>query len=352
MRTLYLEWSPLGSPADNWDSLSYARDWRAAFVNSPRLEVVVCDISKPHEVLKVAQQLESFELIVVSHIALGDNAIDIRHWTEELARRRGALVSFIGNEYDLMEEKLAFLRDVKPELVCSQLAHDAAQYLYADLVDSRVVSMPHALNPTHYVTAPDIERTIDIGFIGSIYPIWVGDVERTLMLTLTAEIAPMLGLTQDIRVRNVPRDEWAAFLQRTRTIIGAESGTYYLHRRGKLLAEAKAWSREYPEATFDELAARFFTDRSGVPSGKTISSRHFEPIGTRTCQVLVEGDYAGVLTPNEHYIPVRKDFADIGEALQRVTDHGACAAIADRAWEHVMSGHTYAHRVNAILDQL
>lgn len=352
LRTLYLEWSPPGSDPDNWDSLSYSRDWRAAFVESPRLDVFKCDISSPSEAAEAIARFDQFDLIVVSHIALGDNVEDISQWSERLATRRGALVSFIGNEYDLMDEKLAFLQAVAPELVCSQLTLDAARYLYADLTKSRVVSMPHALNPAQYSTAPHIERTIDIGFIGSVYPNWVGDVERTLMLTLTAEIAPLLGLRHDIRLKNVPRDAWAAFLQQTRTIIGAESGSYYLHRRGKLLAEAKAWSREHPDATFEDMAARFFGDRSGVPSGKTISSRHFEPIGTRTCQVLVEGDYTGVLLPNEHYIPVRKDFADIGEALTRVADHGECAAIADRAWEHIMSGHTYAHRVNAILDQL
>jgi hypothetical protein len=89
-----------------------------------------------------------------------------------------------------------------------------------------------------------------------------------------------------------------------------------------------------------------------VPSGKTISSRHFEPIGTRTGQILVEGDYAGVLTANEHYIPVRKDFLDLDGALTRARDEGERLAMVDRAWHHVMDGHTHAHRVNAVLDML
>ncbi len=353
LRTLYLEWSPPLSAPDNWDSLSYCRDWRNAFVSSPRLDVMVCDISRPHEVLAAATQLDSFDLIVISHIALGDNVADISHWAEPLSLRRGALVSFIGNEYDLMGEKMAFLRDARADLVCSQLTLPAAKYLYDEaLPHSRIVCMPHALNPEHYNTLQPASRTVDLGFVGSVYPLWIGDMERTMMLLLTDKIAPLLDLTHDIRLKNLSRDAWATFLRSSRYIIGAESGTYYLHGRGALLAEAKAWCRTNPEAQFDAVAARFFTQRDGVPSGKTISSRHFEPIGTRTGQILVEGDYTGVLTANEHYIPVRKDFKDLEVALTRARDEGERLAMTDRAWQHVMDGHTHAHRVNAVLDLL
>jgi hypothetical protein len=214
------------------------------------------------------------------------------------------------------------------------------------------VSLPHALNPDVYRVHDHGARATDIGFIGQVYPAWVGDLERTMLIIATQEIAPLLGLRHDIRLQNLPRDQWAAFLGDARAIIGAESGSYYLHRKGGLLTEAKAWCAEHPEAAFDAVEARFFGDRSGVPSGKTISSRHFEPIGTRTAQILLEGDYAGVLSPNEHYIPVRKDLMDLPDALRRASDEGERRAVANRAWEYVMDQHTYAHRVHTLLNIL
>ena len=84
-------------------------------------------------------------------------------------------------------------------------------------------------------------------------------------------------------------------------------------------------------------------------SGKSISSRHFEPIGTKTCQILLEGEYNGVLVPDEHYISVRKDRSNLGEAVRRFRDEGYRQAIAECAYEHVMSNHTYAHRVRSVL---
>ncbi len=352
LRTLYIEWSPLASSPDYWAPLSYGIDWRNAFLASSRLDVMYCDINRPHHVLSAAMAIESFDLIIVSHLALGDDVADIAPWTELLAKRRGALVSFIGNEYDLMAEKIAFLRDTRADVVCSQLSLDAAQYLYSELEHSRIISLPHALNPDVYQSSPNEKRTTDIGFIGAVYPAWVGDLERTMLLLATTEIAPLLGLTHDIRLQNLPRDAWAEFLRSTRAIIGAESGSYYLHRKGALLTEAKQWCAANPQAQFDEVEQRFFGDRAGAPSGKTISSRHFEPIGTRTCQILLEGSYAGLLEPNEHYIPVRKDLMDLPDALRRASNEAERVEMTERAYQHVMSAHTYAHRINTLIDLL
>ncbi len=85
-------------------------------------------------------------------------------------------------------------------------------------------------------------------------------------------------------------------------------------------------------------------------SGKAISSRHFEPMGTKTCQFLLEGDYNGILRPEEHYVAVRRDLSDVDEAARRFRDDGDRQEIADRAYEYALSEHTYAHRVESILD--
>ena len=39
---------------------------------------------------------------------------------------------FIGNEYDLLDEKIGFIQAVGAECVCSQLPTPAAQYLYRE----------------------------------------------------------------------------------------------------------------------------------------------------------------------------------------------------------------------------
>jgi spore maturation protein CgeB len=56
-----------------------------------------------------------------------------------------------------------------------------------------------------------------------------------------------------------------------------------------------------------------------------------------------------VLAPDEHYISVRKDRSNLDEAVRRFRDEGYRQTIVERAYEHVMANHTYAHRVRSVL---
>lgn len=337
------------------ERLSYMRDWRDAFCRSPALDVTICDMNNLVHLARCLVAVRSYDLIVVSHPAAGDDMSLIQRIAPALARRTCPMIVFLGNEYDLLDQKLAFCRDVKAELLCSQLPIAAAKYLYGDLPDTAIMAAPHALNPIVYHPAPHEGRTIDVGFVGDIYWPFVGDRERTDLITFF-EHGEERGLRCDIRAgrsSRMPRDEWATFLNRCKTLIGAESGTYYLNEKGALLDRARTYNlNENQDATFDEVFEKFF---AGVPrgvSGKSISSRHFEAIGTKTCQVLIEGDYNGILVAGEHYIPVRADLSNIDDAIAALRDEPLRRAIVDRAYDLAMAGHTYDHRVADVLSRV
>jgi hypothetical protein len=333
-----------------YGALGYGMDWRDAFVSSPELDVRVCNMTNFVEYGRALLRLRRFDLIVVSHLAAGDDMSLLLKTMHYFDRRRGTLAVFVGNEYDLIDQKVAFIRETGAEYVCTQLPLEAGRYLYGECARARVLPMPHALNPAVYYPDPSVTRSIDVGFIGDIYWPFVGDRERTDLIDYLREHGPRLGLRCEIRTERVGRAEWADFLRRSHGVIGAESGTYYLNERGGLLDRARRYNlEENRAASFDDVYERFYAGvRRGV-SGKSVSSRHFEPIGTKTCQILLEGDYNGLLRPGEHYIPVRRDLSDVGEAIRQFRDAAYRAEIAERAYEHVMSEHTYAHRVAALV---
>jgi hypothetical protein len=333
--------------------LSYVRDWRDAFCRSPELDVTICDMNNLVHLGTCMLRVRTYDLIVVSHVAAGDDMSLINRIAPFLAKRSCPIVVFLGNEYDLLDQKLEFCRAVKAEFLCSQLPIAAAQYLYGELDGTQILATPHALNPSVYSPQPGVQRDIDVGFVGDIYWPFVGDRERTDLIAYFEQRSGELGVRCDIRggrSSRMPRDEWAAFLNRCRTLIGAESGTYYLNERGALLDRARTYNlKQNQNASFEEVFEKFF---AGVPrgvSGKSISSRHFEAIGTKTCQVLIEGGYNGILKANEHYIPVRADLSDIDEAIRALRDQTHCREIAQRAYDLAMSGHTYDHRVADIV---
>jgi len=332
-----------------YDSTGYIADWRDAVLAEPALDVESVNINNLVEYRRARRKIREYPLVIILHSAAGDSMELLRHTADWFTGRRGALAVFIGNEYDLMVEKIGFCRDTSADFICSQLPIASARWLYADATRSRVLAMPHGLNPDVYRPAPDVARTIDIGFIGDVYGHFIGDIERTNLIRHFQAHGAGLGLRCEIRSGRVPRHRWVEFLQRCRGIIGAESGTYYLDRSGALIPEVLEWCRLHPAASFEEVHARFFAGRAIEHSGKAISSRHFEPIGTKTCQLLLDGDYNGILEADEHYIAIRKDLSNLPEALERFADEGYRAAMAERAYEHVLAGHTYAHRIRAFV---
>ena len=334
------------------DALSYLVDWREALCAAPMLDVEVCNINNLVEYARRRDAIANYPLVIILHAAASDSLpilLRTAHWYQ---RRRGALVVLIGNEYDLMTEKFAFIRSSGADYVGSQLPLEAARWLYAGCHPARVLATPHALNPSVYYPDPGVSRRVDVGFVGDVYPSFIGDQERTTLIETFRTRAGEFHLVNDFRMSSrLPRMDWARFLQMCRATIGAESGSYFLDRDGQIIASAKAYLGSHPDATFEEVYDRFFRSPPvEYVSGKCISSRHFEPIGTKTCQILLEGHYNGILRADEHYIQIRKDLSNLDDVIRRLKDVAYRTAIVELAYAYVMGQHTYRHRVQAVID--
>jgi hypothetical protein len=333
------------------DALSYVVDWREALCASPLLDAEVCNINNLVEFVRRRDALASFPLVFILHGATADSLPLLQRTVRWFQSRRGALVVFVGNEYELMAEKCAFIRSAGADYVCSQLPLEAARWLYAGCHPVRVLAIPHALNPEVYYPDPGVTRRVDVGFVGDVYPAFIGDQERTTLIDTFRTRANEFGLVNEFHMNSrLPRLDWARFLRTCRATIGAESGSYFLDRDGRMIAGAKAYLASHPDAAFEDVFDRFFRSPPvDYVSGKCISSRHFEPIGTKTCQVLLEGHYNGILKAEEHYIQVRKDLSNLKDVVGQLKDAALRTAIVERAYAYVMEQHTYQHRIQAIV---
>ena len=334
---------------ERYADASYMSDWRDAFCASPALAVDVCNITNLLDYRAHKPAIREFDLVVILHSAAGDRMEVLSRTASWFQGRRGKLAMFVGNEYDLMAEKIAFVAKAGVDFLCTQLPLEAARPLYQGC-GAAIVAMPHALNPSVYFPMPNQPRVVDIGFVGDLYERLIGDRERTDIVQFFANHGKQRGLACDIRHSRMPREVWADFLRSCHAVIGAESGTYYLERDSAALNCARQMVRSDPTASFDAVQARCFTSVPAAINGKAVSSRHFEPIGTMTCQLLVEGRYNGLLRAEEHYISVRRDLSDIDEAIGRFRDEAYRTRIARAAFDHVMASHTYGHRVSRLIE--
>lgn len=334
------------------ESLSYVLDWRESFCEAAQLDVDVCNISNLLEYFHRLRAPSQYSLIIILHSATGDSMSILLKTAEWFKSRRGKLVVFIGNEYNLIPDKIRFIRSVEADYVCSQLPLESASWLYAECTKSKILTIPHALNPKVYSPHSHPGRATDLGFIGDFYHTLIGDMERTNLVRYFQRNSENLGLSCDIRTRRLPREDWARFLRSCRGTLGAESGTYYLDRTGKIIDHLKKYLKGHPGESFEEVYKLFFKNQRNTISGKAISSRHFEPIGTKTCQILIEGYYNGILMPDENYISVKKDLSNINDAICRFRDEDYRNRMVERTYEYVMDNHTYRHRVETLLAEI
>src|SRR5262249_18069465 len=156
------------------------------------------------------------------------------------------------------------------------------------------------------------ERPIDLGYRAYRSPIYLGHDERREIAERFAEAAATRGLRADISLDSADRfDEpgWAAFLDRCRGQLGSEAGGDFFELTDETRKRVWAWVETHRGASDKEVLARFFPERPQGVSGRALSGRVVEAAGTRTVQLLLEGDYGGYFRPGEHYIEVAKDFS-------------------------------------------
>ena len=195
---------------------------------------------------------------------------------------------------------------------------------------------------------PLAERPLDIVYRATELPFWFGRHGQLKYEVGAAAVAvaERIGLRADISMR--PEDaivgsEWLDFLASGISVVGCETGSSALDRAGEIRQMVSKLVQDDPGRSFAEVSRL-------LPSGWddyrffALGPRHLEAASTGTVQILVEGEYDGVLEPNRHYIPVRRDLSDIDEALARATEAEALQSFADTAYEELCLSGKYSYR--------
>ena len=290
----------------------------------------------------------------VFYSGLGPLTAPFREWLGRTARSAYVIAQF-QDEQSYTRAKLDICDELSVDSVFTCLQQPEAREVYG-----RHTSVPRAVTyHPGYVSEglieaaarfgkPDEARTIDVGYRGRRAPAHWGEAaaEKWQIGVEFRRRAAGLGLALDIEVEEGARiygDAWYRFMGDCRATLGTESGASRLDLEGVVPAEA------------NETARLRSVDVETTPvKYRAISPRHLEAAAFRCCQVLFEGEYAGVLDPDVHYIPLRKDFSNLPEVIDRLRDAPGRRAVAERARRDLVdSGElSYARFVHAVDEEL
>lgn len=331
-------------------TFSYLTGWPRAFTRDLRFDARLVNVAARGGVERVREwwttRTSGADVILILHSVFSNGCLLAGRLLDTVRALRPPKVYFIGNEYKLMPEKMAFAESLGIALLISQSSSAEVHRLYRERLGCAVTGVPNTgvdLDLFTSTSEPD-GRPIDLGYRADESPAYLGHIERRRIADYFRRQAPALDLRVDISLDPADRlgeREWAAFLNRCRGQLGTEAGgDFFSLDDGRRLA-VNAFSAAHPEASFDEIQTRFFSDAAGTVPLRIISGRNVEAAAMRTVQILFDGHYDGYLRPDEHYIPLHKDFSNAAEAIEKFRDRGFARRIADNAYRLATTEFTY-----------
>jgi hypothetical protein len=306
-----------------------------------------------------------------------DNTLLVARWAPEFAARRPTFdwlavvaalkIAFPQDEYNHAHVLDDWLADLGVDVVFSVFGPEQRELLYPRLgatarFEKCLTGYVDELDITRHaaVVLPHDRRGLDLAYRAQALTPRFGRLGQ-LKHTVADAVAPAAraaGLRVD--VSTAPRDavlgdRWFPFVASARAVLGSESGASAIDRRGELVAAERTMLAEQPGLAFADFDAAMPAGWDGLLPG-SVGPRHLEAAAARTCQVLVEGGYDGVLEPEVHYLPVRPDGSDAGTVVERLADHKLVEATATRAYaDLVLSGRygyaALATQLERVLDE-
>jgi hypothetical protein len=344
--------------ADN-ATFSYQTGWPRAIAADARFTSTLVNVAARGVGRRLAAlwtiRSGRFDVVLLLHSVFSNACLLDGSLFEAVRALAAPKVYFIGNEYKLMPEKMAFADSLGIALLVSQSNSRRVHRLYQERLGCTVVGIPNTgFDPNVFdaTTDPDA-RPIDLGYRADDAPAYLGHNERRRIADAFRDRAAGLGLRVDISLdpadRLVPAD-WAAFLNRCRGQLGTEAGGDYFSLTDEYRIAVNGFVAAHPDAAFDDVFDRFFRPVTDPVPLRIISGRNVEAAATRTVQLLFEGEYGGYLQPDQHYIGLRKDLTDVDEAVRKFRDRVFCRQLADTAYELARREFTYDRLVGLVRD--
>lgn len=312
--------------------------------------------------------LSMFDAVVI-HYSVRLYARDFisPHVAAALRGYGGLKVLFIQDEYDVPNVTCDQIESLGLQVVftCVPEPHigkvyDPKRFAHVRFIETLTGWIPARLTSRH-APLPPTRRALMIAYRGRRLPYFYGRLgqEKLVIGQRMREICRERGIPCDIAWEDDDRiygDAWYEFLGSARATLGSESGSQLFDWNGESRRWVEQALRANPDLSFEDAYERFLHQHDGRIEMNQISPRVFEAVALRTALILFEGNYSGIVQPDVHYIPLKKDFSNIDEVLAKLHDDEFIERITERAHQDVVGSGRYSypsfiHGVDQVLKQ-
>jgi len=290
--------------------------------------------------------LSLFDVVIVHYsVRVGLGVHPQPRYVEALRNFSGLKILFIQDEYDTTETARKAITQLGIHVVFTCVPSDLIGEIYPParfpgvsfiptLTGFIPIDLPADVPPTR-------SRPLLIGYRGRRLPYWYGDLgqEKLEIGRRMKELCLARNLPVDIEWDDSQRiygGDWYRFLQRSKATLGTESGSNLFDDHGEIRRAVEKALRQKPDATYEELRPTLIAPYQGKARMNQVSPKIFEAIACRTALVLFEGEYSGVVLPNFHFIPLKKDFSNADAVLEKLLDDAYLEKLAEKAYKDVI----------------
>lgn len=265
-------------------------------------------------------------------------------------------VAFFQDEYQFVPQRHAVINSVRVDLLYTLLNptyHDEVYYKHTAVkkvfrtltgyVDEELIKMATV------VAKPFADRQIDVGYRARHLPFWMGkgSQEKTEIADGFIENARGAGLHLDIKTAEGDRiygHKWHEFVADCKAMIGVEAGVSVFDIEDKIRPAVVAYLEHNPDASFREVQTLFFAPLEDRLVYRTISPRIFEMAALRVVMILFEGEYQGIIEPNVHYIPLKKDLSNFGSVVEQFRNEDLVKRLTDNVFDDLIASGAYSYK--------
>jgi len=308
------------------------------------------------DALEAAIDLSLFDVVIV-HYSVRLCLYD--YFTEGLARQverhNGLKILFIQDEYERTETARRWMERLQFHIVYTCVPESGRELIYpshrfpgTEFLSTLTGYVPESGSLDQFAI-PIEDRALYIGYRGRELSYIFGELgyEKYRIGVDVKRLAEERLLPVDIETGDAQRiygDDWYRFLGSARATLGTESGSNVFDYTGEVAkAVAKERSKQ-PGISFAQMHQKVVHKYEGPVEMNQVSPKIFEAIRLRTALVLFDGEYSGVVQPDVHFIPLRKDYSNIDEVFTKLEDLGYLAELTDRAYRDVIESGRYSYR--------
>lgn len=300
----------------------------------------------------------SFDLIIIhySFLAIKYSSPEILvNFSKDIKKLKGYKIVLPQDEYINSKFLNEFIKKSKIDHIFS-LFHDKKDLnkVYPEKetgVTNINTVLPGYVNNKHLKSneesKPFEERKIDIGYRARKNPFWLGTFSlRKWQIAEFFQKGEFKKMKIDISTKEKDvfiGKQWGIFIDNCKYFLGVEGGASLLDIDGKIRKKVDDYTFLNPQASFNEVSALFFEKFDNEISYSQLTPRIFEAVLRKSCLILMEGYYNGILIADVHYIPVKSDYSNIKEVLKKIKNVKSTKRLIENSYFDLVLSNKYSY---------